>query len=77
MEDDPHLTHPCIYTVVPPVSPMQPTVSPPQPTVSPSQPVVPQVQPGPMPDLNWSHLKPEFTGKPDENAEAHVLRTND
>ena len=27
--------------------------------------------------LNWSHFKPEFSGKPDEDAEAHVLCTND
>ena len=26
--------------------------------------------------LNWSHFKPEFSGKPDEDAEAHVLCTN-
>ena len=30
-----------------------------------------------MPSLNWSHFKPEYSGKPDENAEAHLLRTND
>ena len=30
-----------------------------------------------MPQLNWSHFKPEFTGKPDEDAKAHLLRTND
>ena len=30
-----------------------------------------------MPQLNWSHFKPEFAGKPDEDAEAHLLRTND
>ena len=29
-----------------------------------------------MPQLNWSHFKPEFSGKP-EDAEAHLLRTND
>ena len=23
--------------------------------------------------LNWSNFKPEFSGKPDENAEAHLL----
>ena len=28
------------------------------------------------PALNWSHFKPEFIGKPDEYAEAHLLRTN-
>ena len=27
--------------------------------------------------LNWSHFKPDFSGKPEENAEAHLLRTND
>ena len=27
--------------------------------------------------FNWSHFKPEFSGKPDEDAEAHQLCTND
>ena len=26
--------------------------------------------------LNWSHFRPEFSGKPGEDAEAHLLRTN-
>ena len=26
---------------------------------------------------NWSYFKPEFSGKPDEDAEAHLLHTND
>ena len=30
-----------------------------------------------MPQLNWLHFKPEVTGKPEEDAEAHLLRTND
>ena len=30
-----------------------------------------------MPQLNWSHFKPEFAGKPDEDMTAHLLRTND
>ena len=30
-----------------------------------------------MPQLNWSHCKPKFSGKPEEDAEAHLLRTND
>ena len=30
-----------------------------------------------MPQVNWSHFKPEFAGKPGEDAEAHLLRTND
>ena len=27
--------------------------------------------------VNLSHFKPEFTGKPEEDAEAHLLCTND
>ena len=27
--------------------------------------------------LNWSYFKPEFSGKPDEDAEGHLLDTND
>ena len=27
--------------------------------------------------LNWSHFKPDFSGKPEEDVEAHLLRTND
>ena len=27
--------------------------------------------------LNWSYFKPEFSGKPEEDAEAHLLCTND
>ena len=27
--------------------------------------------------LNWSNFKPEFSGKPDEDAEAHLLHLND
>ena len=30
-----------------------------------------------VPQLNWSHFKPKYSGKPDEDAEAHLLRTND
>ena len=27
--------------------------------------------------LNWSNFKPEFSGKPEEDAEAHLLCAND
>ena len=27
--------------------------------------------------LNWSYFKPEFSGKPDDDTEAHLLHTND
>ena len=30
-----------------------------------------------MPQLNLYHFKPEFAGKPYEDTEAHLLRTND
>ena len=30
-----------------------------------------------VPPLNWSDFKPEFVGKPDEDAETHLFRTND
>ena len=30
-----------------------------------------------VPQLNWSHFKSEFTGKPEGDAETHLLRTND
>ena len=26
--------------------------------------------------LNWSYFKPQFLGKPEEDAEAHLLHTN-
>ena len=27
--------------------------------------------------LNWSYFKPELSGRPEEDVEAHLLRTND
>ena len=43
-------------------------------------PPIPQQQPQPGQQvhmcMNWSHFKPEFSGKP-EDVEAHLLRTND
>ena len=57
---------PVIPPVVPPVPPVQLPVPPAQP-----------IQPASMPQLNWSHFKPEFADKPDEDAKAHLLRTND
>ena len=32
--------------------------------------------PGLVPVLNWSYIKPQFAGKPGEDAEVHLLRTN-
>ena len=54
------------------------------PTEDPNQPNQPNqsqdIIPDPMANqqqLNWSYFKPEFAGKMDEDAEAHLLRTND
>ena len=40
---------------------------------APQQPAQPAQQ---VVHLNWSHFKPEFSGKPDEDAEAHLVHTN-
>ena len=40
----------------------------------PNAPIAPGVSQ--RPQLNWSHFKPEYAGKPEEDAEAHLLRTN-
>ena len=37
----------------------------------------PQNPPLQVPQLSWSYFKPEFSGKPEEDAVAHLLRTND
>ena len=71
----------------PPAPPAPPVPLPPQssPVIPPIQLIVPPPQPIPaqpiqavqVPQLNWSHFKPEFAGKPDEDVEAHLLRMND
>ena len=64
----PHITG----TLPPPVQPaLQAAQQPAQIAPQPSQ------QGQQMVYLNWSHFKPEFSGKPEEYAEAHLLRTND
>ena len=30
-----------------------------------------------MPPLNWSHFRPKYSGKLNEEAEAHLCKTND
>ena len=47
---------------------------------APHVPQAPQVLQQPIPHmlpLNWSQFKPEFSRKPDEDAEVHLLKTND
>ena len=54
-----------------------PAPNPPPPPADPAVPQVPQ-QPGQqLVHLNWSYFKPEFSGKPDKDREAHLLHTND
>ena len=49
-----------------------------QPQNPPAQPPSPPVNViNQMLQLNWSYFKPEFSGKPEEDAEAHLMRTND
>ena len=68
---------PALPVEPPAAPPVQPPAPPTQPAVPPVQPAAPLVQPVPMPQLNWSHFKHEFTGKPDDDMEAHLFRTND
>ena len=57
----------------PVISPVVSLAPPVQLAITPTQPIQP-----PMPQLNWSQFKPEFSGKPDvDDAEAHLLRIND
>ena len=41
------------------------------------EPQAPQQPANQMVHLNWSHFRPNVSGKPDEDAEAHLLYTND
>ena len=59
--------------------PQTPNVPAPPPPPAPQDPQ-PPAQPAPQPqygqhiiNINWSHFKPEFSGKPEEDAEAHLL----
>ena len=61
----------------PPNPPPQAPMQPPNPQENPPDPVQPQAPPVQMPQISWSYFKPEFSGKPEEDAIAHLLRTND
>ena len=52
-------------------------MQPQNPTAHVSNPILPPAPPFQIPQLNWSYFKPEFSGKLEEDAEAHFLRTND
>ena len=60
----------------PPILPNLPN-QPPNPPANPLNPMQPQNPPFQVPQFNWSYFKPEFSGKPEEDAIAHLLRTND
>ena len=43
----------------------------------PLPPVAPPVAAQQPMHMNWSHFKPEFSGKPEEDVEVRLLQTND
>ena len=64
--------------VPPPADPNAPAPNQPAPG-DPADPTVPALAAPQIvhsPALNWSHFKPEFSGRPEEDAEAHLLHTN-
>ena len=65
----------------PPPNPQNPPPNlpnqPPNPPANPPNPMQPQNPPPQVPQLSWSYFKPEFSGKPEEDVIAHLLRTND
>ena len=62
---------------IPPNLPPNLPNPPPDPPANPPNPIQPQNPPFKVPQFNWSYFKPEFSGKPEEDAVAHLLRTND
>ena len=50
---------------------------PPNPPANPPNPMRPQNPPPQVSQLSWSYFKPEFSGKPEEDVVAHLLRTTD
>ena len=62
---------------IPPNLPPNLPNPPPDPPANPPNPMQPQNPPFQVPQFNWSYFKPEFSGKPDEDAVAHLLRTSD
>ena len=60
-----------------PEQPNLPPIQPNQPNQPPNQVQNLQVAMAHPQTLNWYYFKPEFSGKPEEDAEEHLLRTND
>ena len=64
----------------PPNQPNQPNLPNPPPNQPPNLAAnlpYPMANPPQAPQLNWSYFKPVFSGKPEEDAETHLLRTTD
>ena len=57
--------------------PNLPPIQPNQPNQPPNQVQNLQAPMAQLQQLNWSYFKPEFSGKSKEDAEEHLLRTND
>ena len=57
----------------PPPAQLEPT----QQATHPVQPTQQVQQVQQLTQINWSHFKPQFSGKPEEDVEAHLLQTND
>ena len=62
---------------IPPNLPLNLPNPPPDSPANPPNPMQPQNPPFQVPQFNWFYFKPEFSGKPEEHAMAHLLRTND
>ena len=64
-----------------PIQPLDIPAEGPEESEEPNNPIpLPENPPIPMANqhhLNWSHFKSDFSGKPEEDMEAHLLRTND
>ena len=69
---EPGLQPQCSSTNPPtPLHPVGPAV--PQAPLQPAVPQAPQQPAQTIVHLNWTHIKPKFSGKPDEDAEGHLL----
>ena len=61
----------------PPNPPPNVPNDPPNPPANPPDTMQPQNPPPQVPPLSLSYIKPEFSGKPEEDAVTHLLKTND
>ena len=69
----PPVPTPQVPPVPVPQAPAPPAPAPGQPDLQ--EPEAPQAHVGYQ--LNWSHFRPEFEGRPEKDAEVHLLHTND